>query len=155
VNVLLAVRAGLLNPGPTLPPDQFIDLYVRLRHPHHYDPSSWPLALWASFLWPFPFAVVAFRRNRDARFLLALFCAVMLVALVVAGVFYASPAAVQLSLYRFSVIPKLLTCAGVALLLTRRRTTTFFRVFVPAVVVAGIATRFVTLPALAAAQLPA
>jgi hypothetical protein len=103
-----------------LPLHEFVDLYVHLRHPHHYDPPSWPIALWLSFLWPFPLAWLAFRRmtctptlRRTVRVAL-LICGVLLVAFLFAGVWYVSESLVQMSLFRFSIFLKLLTCVGAA-----------------------------------------
>src|SRR5205085_11546266 len=50
INIAFAAAAVTARQhGPRLPLHQFIDLYVRLRHPHHYDPRSWPMALWMAF----------------------------------------------------------------------------------------------------------
>ena len=51
-----------------MPLDQFVDIYVRLRHPHHYDPSSWPPWLWLSFLFPLTLAAALWMwRTRQNR----------------------------------------------------------------------------------------
>ncbi len=64
-NILIAASAVLSQPRP-LPFDQFVKLYVELRHSHHYDPTSWPLALWICFLLPIPPAIYAgWRRLRS------------------------------------------------------------------------------------------
>ncbi|MCS7033830.1 MAG: hypothetical protein NZ561_07525, partial [Phycisphaerae bacterium] len=47
-NLAPAVQAKLSRPGG-MPLSEFVDLYVKLRHPHHYDPASWPFALWLAF----------------------------------------------------------------------------------------------------------
>ena len=108
-----------------MPLGEFVDLYVRLRHPHHYDPSSWPIALWAGFLWPLPIALYTlWRRTGDGArrtwqgliFVLAL----QAVALLGAGVWYVSESLVQMSLYRFSIFAQLLACIGVGVLLVER-----------------------------------
>lgn len=57
VNIALALQA-LANRSGKMPLDEFIALYVKLRHPHHYDPATWPIALWVSFLWPLPFVAM-------------------------------------------------------------------------------------------------
>jgi hypothetical protein len=139
INIALALRAKMTR-SSGMPLAEFVDLYVRLRHPHHYDPSTWPLALWACFLWPIPLAWFAarlrppadaltddiaiahptpeqtrFARAQASRFFL-LFCGLLIVALLGAGVFYVSESLVQMSLYRFSIYPKLLSCIGVAYL---------------------------------------
>ena len=107
------------------------------------DGGAWPLALWACFLWPIPFAIVAarlrpravavhdelngeishptpeqtrFARAQASRFFI-LFCGLLIVALLGAGIWYVNESLVQMSLYRFSIYPKLLSCIGVAYLL--------------------------------------
>ena len=40
------------------------------------------------------------------------FCAMLLVALIGAGIWYFSESLIQLYLYRFSIFPKLLACIG-------------------------------------------
>ena len=108
-----------------MPLSEFVDLYVRLRHPHHYDPSSWPAGLWISFFWPFPLAIAwictAPRKPALLRTfrVLIIFCAVMLISLLAAGVWYINEALIQMSLSRFSIYPKLLTCAMASILLCR------------------------------------
>jgi len=108
-----------------MPLGAFVDLYVRLRHPHHYDPSSWPAGLWISFFWPFPLAIAwictAPRKPAVLRTtrVLIVFCAVMLVSLLAAGVWYISEPLLQMSLSRFSIYPKLLTCVMASIFLCR------------------------------------
>ena len=58
-NVALALPSKLRESG-TMPLPRFVELYVRLRHPHHYDPTAWPWWVWAAFLLPVPFAAWAF-----------------------------------------------------------------------------------------------
>jgi hypothetical protein len=134
--LLLALSAPAIAPAvksvlaksASLPLPEFVDLYVRLRHPHHYDPSSWPAALWVTFLLPIVLAVPAFRiaeremaseKLQRARHAFALFCGMLLVALLGAGLFYVSEPLVQMSLYRFSIFPKLLSCVAAAWLIVR------------------------------------
>jgi hypothetical protein len=113
-NIVIAAGAKLQRSG-AMALGEFVDLYVRLRHPHHYDPSSWPVGLWVSFLWPLPIALYLLTRQVDERarrtwqaliFVLAL----QLIALLGAGVWYVSESLVQMSLYRFSIFAQLLTC---------------------------------------------
>src|SRR5205823_5086929 len=84
-NILPAAKMALTEHSD-MPLKHFVDLYVRLRHPHHYDPSTWPLALWITFLWPIPFAVIAWKRaaateaRRQAMRVFVLLMAVNLVA---------------------------------------------------------------------------
>lgn len=103
-----------------LPLSEFVDLYVRLRHPHHYDPASWHGALWLSFLLPLPAFYFLCRHGAQADakrrvahiFLLCL--ALLLIAGIGAGIWIFSPALVQMSLWRFSIYPKLLSCIALA-----------------------------------------
>jgi len=121
VNIALALGPKMSGSGG-MPFADFVDLYVRLRHPHHYDPSSWPIALWVCFLWPIPLAIRAWwtRRTDPAwsaagRFF-SLTIGLVVAALLGAGIFYVSESLVQMSLYRFSIYPKLLTCVAATLL---------------------------------------
>jgi hypothetical protein len=115
-NILLAARLTLTR-SASMRLGEFVDLYVRLRHPHHYDPSTWPIGIWLAFFWTVPFALwSALPARRVVQFLLAL----QLVALVGAGVWYLSEPLVQLSLYRFSIFIQLVGCAAAAIVLARR-----------------------------------
>jgi hypothetical protein len=108
-----------------MPLSAFVDLYVRLRHPHHYDPSSWPAGLWITYFWPFPLAIAwmfaAPRQSavRQTIRALILFCVVMVISLLAAGVWYISETVIQMSLSRFSIYPKLLTCVMASIFLCR------------------------------------
>lgn len=116
VNVFIAVRAKLSRSG-ALPLNEFVDLYVRLRHPHHYQPSSWPIAIWVCFV---VLAAVALIRLRGTlRHICLLFCGLMVVALLGAGIFWVSETLVQLSLFRFSIYVELLGCSAAAILLVK------------------------------------
>ncbi len=103
-----------------MPLPDFVQLYVKLRHPHHYDPASWPIALWLTFLWPVPVAIVTLRKHSEVMLLLKALGVMIGIALLLAGVFYVSETLIQLSLYRFSVYLKLLTCIGAALWMTEK-----------------------------------
>lgn len=125
VQIVPAIRIVLSRSGK-LPTGEFVDLSVRLRHPHHFDPSAWHWGVWAAFLVPIPFAVVAARKacapeNSDARRraggLFVLFAAMTAFALLTAGFFFAGETFVQLNWYRFSIYPKLLSCVAAASLL--------------------------------------
>ena len=124
-NVLPAFAAVSQRSGK-LPLREFVDIYVNLRHPHHYAPRTWPVALWVSFLWPIPFALLYWRahRNRPALAQARRACAIvgllLVVALLGAGVWYLSETLVQLSLWRFSVFVKLLTCVGASMWIVGR-----------------------------------
>jgi hypothetical protein len=137
---LIALAPGLINAavmihllrghGPPMPLKEFIDLYVHLRHPHHYDLRSWPAALWISFVWPMPFAFRWLRRElrqNDSRapvelaitsFLLA---GLILIAIAAAGIGYLNESLVQMSLYRFTIYLQLFGIIATAIVLTRSR----------------------------------
>ena len=123
-NIVFAARA-MTGAGDAMPLGEFVDLYVRLRHPHHYDPSAWPAWLFVAFAWPLPFAL-ALAGSRDSsrgelwRFFL-LFVGILVVALLGAGLFYWNERLVQMSLYRFSIYPKLIACVAAAMLVAERR----------------------------------
>jgi hypothetical protein len=121
---------SVLSKTDALPLGEFVDLYVRLRHPHHYDPSTWPAALWLTFLLPVVVAVPAYRvatrqaptpELRRAADAFALFLGMLVAALAGAGLWYVSEPLVQMSLYRFSIYPKLLSCVAAGWLLWRAR----------------------------------
>jgi hypothetical protein len=121
-NLIPAARVALAR-VPKMALGEFVDLYVHLRHPHHYDPLSWPVALWVSFLWPVPLAWMAYGRGRGrvavrrAMWACAFFCGLMAVALLFAGVWFVSEPLIQMSFFRFGIYPKLLTCVGGAAVL--------------------------------------
>jgi len=117
--VNVAIAASGIQPGTSIPLADFVDLYVRLRHPHHYDPSTWPVWLLMAFLWPLPVAILALHQLRDApavraRQIFLVLLMIQLAGIVSAGFFYMSQTAVQLSLYRFSIFVQLLACISVA-----------------------------------------
>jgi hypothetical protein len=150
-NLIPAARLTLAR-LPKMPLGEFVDLYVHLRHPHHYDPLAWPLALWLSFLWPIPLAVIAYRRSRDssvavqharAAFAVLFFLVLLLIAFVFAGVVFVSEPLIQMSLFRFSLYPKVLTCVGAAAFLLdptvfARRAVRTALIALPAVAVLGL-----------------
>jgi hypothetical protein len=122
VQIVPAARVVLARSGK-LPLNEFVDLFVRLRHPHHFDPRAWHWGVWLGFLLPLPLAFFATRRMRAvgvartpevrrAIILFSLYCAMLVLALAGAGFWYASETLVQLNLYRFSIYPKLLSCVA-------------------------------------------
>ena len=139
-NLVPAAVAKLGHPE-TMPLADWVDLFVRLRHPHHYDPSSWPAALWLAFaIWIVPAAVSLAWLNRKSHVavrnseppprpppgvpvtaVIGFFLSLQIVALVFAGLIYVSETLVQMSLYRFSIIPHLMMVTLSALLLLRVR----------------------------------
>jgi hypothetical protein len=137
-NIGLAIHGGLIAHGHALPLSEFVQLYVKLRHPHHYDPASWPVLLWLSFLWPIPFAAITLRKHRDAMLFLKLLGALTCFALLFAGVFFVSETLVQLSLFRFTIYIKLLTCIGAAIWMRERRIAQFFQLFFIVMLAAGL-----------------
>jgi hypothetical protein len=128
VQVVPAVHV-VLNRSGKLPIGEFVDLFVRLRHPHHFDPRSWHWGIWVSFLAPVAIALPAARvpdppgeadARRRARAVFALYAAMILFALLTAGFWFIGETFVQLNLYRFSIYPKLLSCVAVAWLVWDR-----------------------------------
>lgn len=122
--VLAAARAR--SGAETLSLAEYVDTFVRLRAPHHFDPRSWPLTIWLGFLWPMPLAYLAVRMGpmnparREACRIFVLFCAAIGVSLVGAGIWYFSEPLIQMCFYRFSIFPKLLSCIGAAYWLGKR-----------------------------------
>jgi hypothetical protein len=123
VQVVPAAGVVLSRSGG-LPLNEFVDLFVRLRHPHHFDPRAWHWGVWLAFLLPLPFVAawvrcspVAPETRRRAFVLFVLFAAMLVLALAGAGFWFISEALVQLNLYRFSIYPKLLSCVALAWLL--------------------------------------
>lgn len=127
VQVVPAVKVVLSRSGK-LPTAEFVDLFVRLRHPHHFDPSAWHWGIWLTFLAPLPMVYIAWvsappeqvETRRRARVLFALFMAMIGLALLTAGFWFWGETFVQLNLYRFSIYPKLLSCVAAAWLLWDR-----------------------------------
>ncbi len=117
INIAIAARLKL-SANASMPLDQFVDLYARLRHPHHYDPSSWPAMLWIAALWPAVPAVIVLRG--PARRIIVIFLALILVALLGAGAWFISETLVQMSLFRFSIYVQLLGCIAAAVWFARR-----------------------------------
>ena len=147
VNIACALGATRDRSG-AMPLAEFVALYVKLRHPHHYDPASWPGWVWGSFIIPIAIAITAmsFRGERkrpeesgsslhheipqvaSAPFgmtslvrVTGLFVLLIVLALIGAGLFYVSETLVQASLYRFSVFVKLLSCVAAALVICKLR----------------------------------
>lgn len=130
VNIFNALREKLQQ-NTSIPLDQFVEVYVRFRHTHHFDPLGWPVALWVSFLWPIPLAVYAcvIRRRegtedsilRQATHVFVLLVAAQVTAFLFAGVWFVSETLVQLMFWRFSIYLKLLSCIGAAWLICDAR----------------------------------
>jgi hypothetical protein len=109
LNIAFAIPAKFSH-SRAMPFQEFLDLYVRLRHPHHYDPSTWPIALWIAALWPIIPGLIVLRGTIRRVFLFFLLSIV--IALIGAGVWHFNETLVQMSLYRFSIYPQLLGCAA-------------------------------------------
>ena len=116
INIALALPTKLSHSGG-LSLSEFIDLYVRLRHPHHYDPASWPIGLWFAALWPIVPGFFLLRGSLKRIFVF--FILLNLIALIGAGIWYFNETLVQMSLYRFSIYPQLLGCAAVGVAMAR------------------------------------
>jgi hypothetical protein len=124
-SLVSAVRVVLSRTGQ-MPLSEFVNLYVRLRHPHHYDPLSWHWSFWLAFLWPLPL-VWLFAGKSDApshvrfRRVFVIFSVLLIVAFLGAGVFFVTETLIHMSLYRFSIYVKLMGCIAAASLLWHRR----------------------------------
>jgi len=137
---LLVLLPSLLNIGLALPDDlrrggtmpmrDFVAVYVRFRHTHHFDPLHWPAILWISFLWPIPLAVWAAAREsgelfRSARTqacrIFALIFALLVIAFLFAGIWFINEPLVQLCFWRFGIYIKLMSCVGAAFIFCNRR----------------------------------
>lgn len=116
-NIALAANGKVARSG-AMPLAEFVELYVRFRHPHHYDPTAWPIGIWIAFLWTLPAALLILRG--DARRIVVLILLTLAVALIGAGMWYWSETLVQLSLYRFSIFVQLLGCVASAIWIYRR-----------------------------------
>ena len=123
---IVPAMSVVLSRSGKLPTEEFVDLFVRLRHPHHFDPSAWHWGIWVTFLVPIPLAIIAAQKpappeyadaRRRAAALFKLYAAMIVVALLSAGFWFAGETFVQLNLYRFSIYLKLLSCVGLAWLL--------------------------------------
>ncbi len=150
-NVGIALLVKLHESSDAMPMSEFVDVYVRFRHPHHFDPLHYPAALWIAFLWPLPIAFATWRmlwRESSGRpsqrailqetakiFILML--ALQIIAFLFAGVWFVSETLVQLMLWRFSVYVKLMSCVAAAWLICdskilKASTRATIQVFIPA-----------------------
>ncbi len=126
VNIALALQVKLANTG-TMPHAEFVNLYARLRHGHHYDPLALPTVLWVIFLLPLPTTWLAWYisrpagthvfARREAAKVFLYFGVLLAVSFVFAGVWFVSEALIQMSMWRFAVFVKLLSCIATAWLL--------------------------------------
>lgn len=109
--------------GERLSLQEYVQLFCRLRHPHHYYPLAWPVAAIVGPLWTLPFGAAALAWGR--RYLPApalrvtvavggFLLLATLVAWTFAGVFFVSERLIQMSLFRFSIYYVFLSCAPCA-----------------------------------------
>jgi hypothetical protein len=120
-----------LRRGGTMPMAEFVAVYVRFRHEHHYDPVHWPAILWLSFLWPIPLAVWAAARweafsdfqyaRRETCRTFTLIFGLLVIAFLFAGVWFINEPLVQLCFWRFGIYIKLMSCIGAAFILCDAR----------------------------------
>jgi hypothetical protein len=121
VQIVPSIHPVLSRSG-TLSTHEYVELFVHLRHPHHFDPLSWHWGIWLAFLIPLPLAFIAARCHRTdavrrAGALFCLYASMVVLALLTAGFWFLGETFVQLNLYRFSIYPKLLSCVAAAWLL--------------------------------------
>ena len=124
-SIIPALRV-VMSRTSQMPLAEFVDLYVRLRHPHHYDPLSWHWSLWLSFLWPLPLVWFFARKSEGVariafRRMFVVLSLLLVVAFLGAGAFFVSETLIQMSLYRFSIHAKLMGCVAAARLLWDRQ----------------------------------
>jgi len=118
----------LLAPIERMPLAEYVELFVRQRGPHHYDPLSWTVQSWIVFLWPLPLAILGWRRLRasarpgappryiaDRSAVIVVFLlGLLVISFVGAGVWYVSETLIQMSLWRFSPLLKIFLAIGAA-----------------------------------------
>lgn len=106
--------------GGKMPLDEFVAIYARLRHPHHYYPPGWHPALYVASLWTLVPAGVVLLLARHGMPLVArrvmyavggMLVGAMLFAFVFAGVMFVSERLIQIAVFRFSIYLMVLTCA--------------------------------------------
>ena len=106
--------------GPGMPLPEFIDLYARLRHPHHYYPASWPPAVFIASLWTVVTGALVLLKvgwridDAPRRALLAVSClllAAISLTLIFAGAIFVSERLVQMAIFRFTIHLMWLGCA--------------------------------------------
>jgi hypothetical protein len=130
LNLAMALPDDLRH-GGTMPMADFVAVYVRFRHTHHFDPLHWPAVLWISFLWPIPLAIWAASRSTSQKLcrtarrqtcrIFALIFALQIIAFLFAGVWFINEPLVQLCFWRFSIYIKMMSCVGAAFILCNPR----------------------------------
>lgn len=103
-----------------MPLDEFVAIYAKLRHPHHYYPPGWHAAVYIASLWSLvPAALVLLLRRyelpvvarRVMYSVMGMLAGAMLFAFLFAGVMFVSERLIQIAIFRFSIYLMLLTCA--------------------------------------------
>jgi hypothetical protein len=106
--------------GEHLPFQEYVQIFARLRHPHHYYPLAWPMAAIVAPIWTLmPASVVLWRASARipvaARRVLFSTSALLLfataVAWIFAGVFFVSERLVEMAVFRFSIYYIFFACA--------------------------------------------
>jgi hypothetical protein len=116
LNILFALQSKLASSN-AMPLSEFVNLYVRLRHPHHYNPASWPAGIWVAFMWTLIPSIVLLR-GQILR-IYQIFLGLIVLALLGAGLRYVSETLIQMSLYRFSIYLQLFGCIAAGVLTER------------------------------------
>lgn len=125
VNIVPALtHLGSRDPNiERMPLTEFVQIYARLRHPHHYYPLAWhPLVILASIWTLLPAGYVLAMRGHQlpvtARRVLCAVCLFLLfatsVAWTFAGISFVSERLIQMAVFRFSILYIYLSCALVA-----------------------------------------
>lgn len=114
------LHLGGESPAERMPLGEFVQLYARLRHPHHYYPPAWPMVAWVASLWTLVPAALVVWCCRTAipetsrRVVLAvggLLVAATVMATLLAGVMFVSERLIQIAVFRFSILYIYLACA--------------------------------------------
>jgi hypothetical protein len=116
INLAIAAKSKLTLSN-AMPLNEFVNLYIHLRHPHHYDPSTWPVGIWLAIMWTFIPALLVL--HGQIYRIYVFFLALVVLALIAAGFWYVSETLVQMSLYRFSIYLQLFGCIAAGLLIDR------------------------------------
>lgn len=120
---ILNAAVSKWNHSARIPLDDFVQFYCYFRHPHHYAPLTWSASLWIAFLWPVPLAWWAFKvapPTEERKKLGRIFVFVLglqAFAFFTAGLFFVAETFIQMSLWRFSIFAKLISCVSAAWLL--------------------------------------
>jgi hypothetical protein len=102
----------LLGETNILSSQDFVQIHARLRHPHHYLPSSWPLGDYLRFGFAPLFAIATFRgkANEQEHRTVVTWCVTILIACVVAALFVdlvPNKLVTKLQLFRMTIFVQL------------------------------------------------